>query len=110
MAPTPFFSAASVLGSRPGSVGVRVSGCPGAAWVWRPAYRPGGSVRAGRSLALAVPRGLSAAAVGAQLLATFPGHSFRVRAHGGRVFLRVRGTRLYAVASLFSARYHGGGQ
>lgn len=32
--PARLLSASAVLGSRPGSVAVRVSGCPGAAWVW----------------------------------------------------------------------------
>ena len=50
LTPARLFSA-SVLGSRPGSVAVRVSGCPGAAWVWCNRHRT-----APASLALRVPR------------------------------------------------------
>lgn len=48
--PARLLSAASVLGSRPGSVAVRVSGCPGAAWVWNMAHPS-----AARTLALRIP-------------------------------------------------------
>lgn len=48
--PARLFSASAVLGSRPGSVAVRVSGCPGAAWVWCNRHRT-----AAPSLALRVP-------------------------------------------------------
>ena len=89
------FSASSVLGSRPGSVGVGVRGCPGCAWVWRGA--------APLSLAIALPAGVSAgsvaAAAGAVARRPFV-RSVSVRRHRGRVFLRVRGCRsgLLAVA------------
>ena len=97
-----FFSASSVLGSRPGSVGVGVAGCPGAAWVW--------SVRvwsAPVSLALALPVGVSSGAVAAAAgaVARRPGVvSVGVRRVGGRVFLRVRGSAaaLRSVATWWS--------
>ena len=99
-----FFSASSVLGSRSGSVGVAVSGCPRCAWVWVPAYRPGGSVRAGLSLALAVPSGLAFAPLAFALAAAFPAVRVSVRFWRGRVFLRVRGSSLFAVACWWAGR------
>lgn len=54
--PARLLSASAVMGSRPGSVAVRVSGCPGCAWLWRPAYRPGGTVASGVTLACRIPR------------------------------------------------------
>lgn len=98
-----FFSAVSVLGSRAGSVASPVSGCPGCAWVWRSAYRPRGSVRSGRSLALALPVGVSPSRVAGALHRVFPGVRVRARRWRGRWFLRVRGPRLVAVACWFSS-------
>jgi hypothetical protein len=98
------FSAVSVLGSRAGSVASPVSGCPGCAWVWRPVYRPRGSIRSGCSLALALPAGVSPSVVAEALLAVFPGVRVRARRHRGRWFLRVRGSRLFAVACWFASR------
>lgn len=97
-----FFSASSVLGSRAGSVGVGVAGCPGAAWVWVPSYRPLGSVRSGVSLALAVPQGVAFAPLAAALARSFPALRVSVRFWRGRVFLRVRGSGLFAVAVWWS--------
>ncbi len=83
-----FFSAVQVLGSRPGSVGLAVSGCRGAAWVFSRR-----APRAAWSLALAVPSGWAflphSALLGLPLVA--PGVSVSVRRHRGRVFVRVRG-------------------
>lgn len=87
-----FFSASSVLGSRAGSVGVAVAGCPGCAWVWRRGAAP--------SLALAVPpswRSWAGSAVAAVVLgrvcaaAGVPGVSVSVRVVRGRRLVRVRG-------------------
>lgn len=50
-APARLFSASAVLGSRAGSVAVRVSGCPGAAWVWCNRHRDHAA-----ALALRIPR------------------------------------------------------
>ncbi len=97
-----FFSAVSVLGSRAGSVGSPVAGCPGCAWVWRPVYRPAGSIRSGRSLALALPATASPAFAVAALRLYFPHVRVRVRRWRGRWFLRVRGESLFAVACWFS--------
>lgn len=96
------FSAASVLGSRPGSVGVGVTGCQGAAWVWHPAHRPGGSVRAGVSLALAVPSLACPRAVARAVAAAFPALRVSVRVWRGRWFVRVRGSGLFACACWFA--------
>lgn len=79
-----FFSAQQVLGSRPGSVGVGVSGVPGAAWVWRGTYPP--------SLALSVKSATAARALSATVSGLFPVRC-RVRNFGGRYFVRVRGER-----------------
>lgn len=91
------FSASGVLGSRLGSVGVGVSGCAGAAWVWNQRAR-----FAAPSLALALPTGvprLSAVSAAVEIGETF-GVPVSVRAWRGRFFLRVRGSRsvLLAVA------------
>lgn len=104
MPASPLFSASSVIGTRPGTVGVRVSGCPGTAWVWRPAYRPGGSIRAGRSLALWVPASASSPAACAVAVARrWPGHTCHLRrSASGRSFLIVRGPSLFAVACWWS--------
>jgi hypothetical protein len=90
-APRRLFSASRVLGSRPGSVGVGVAGCPGTAWVWSQRCRT-----APVSLALAVPAGLCARSAAASVLAAWParGLSVSVRVHRGRSFLRVRGQAL----------------
>ena len=99
-----FFSASSVLGSRPGSVGVGVAGCPGCAWVW--------SVRvwsAPVSLAVALPVGVSAGSASsvAALVACSVGvRSVSVRWFRGRCFLRVRGSSLAlrSVAAVWGGR------
>ena len=114
MSQAPLFSASRVLGSRAGSVAVRVSGCPGAAWVWRPAYRPGGSVRAGMVLALRVPASAAAPRGCAAAVARWCGPSRRValrRAPGGGYWLRVSGPSLGAVAAWWSSALalHSGG-
>lgn len=95
-----FFSAAAVLGSRLGSVGSPVSGCPRAAWVW--------SVRhpAPFTLALALPprsNRAAARAVAVSVSRRF-GVSCAVRFHRGRWFVRVRGSRpvLLSVARWFA--------
>ena len=86
------FSAASVLGSRVGSVGVGVSGCSGAAWVWNNRVRS-----AAPSLALAVPTCVTSVSVIRQGVATlaarYPSCSVSLRSYRGRFFLRVRGSR-----------------
>ncbi len=95
-----FFSAAAVLGSRLGSVGSPVAGCPGAAWVW--------SVRhpSAFTLALALPPRASRGAARALAVSVSRrfGVSCAVRRHRGRWFVRVRGSRpvLLSVARWFS--------
>lgn len=91
-----FFSASRVLGSRSGSVGSPVSGCRGCAWVWSSRCRS-----AAPSLALALsPSSARFARSFAGVAASRFGVSVSVRSFGGRVFLRVRGSRplLRAVA------------
>lgn len=101
-----FFSASVVLGSRPGSVGVAVAGCRGAAWVFSRR-----APRAAWSLALAVPAGWAfvprSALLGLPLVA--PGVSVSVRSHRGRCFLRVRGpvSALRVAAAWWSASFFG---
>ncbi len=101
-----FFSAVQVLGSRPGSVGLAVSGCRGAAWVFSRR-----APRAAWSLALAVPSGWAfvprSALLGLLLVA--PGVSVSVRRHRGRVFLRVRGPvgALRVAAAWWSGSFFG---
>ena len=92
-----FFSASKVLGSRSGSVGVGVSGCPGCAWVWRGKRE--------LSLALRVPVGVSLSTVLARCSLSFV--SVSIRRHGKRVFLRVRGPQpvLHALARVYSTAY-----
>jgi len=96
-----FFSASLVLGSRAGSVGSPVAGCRGCAWVWSARCRS-----AAPSLALAVPVASAAlaAAFAAGCAARF-GVAVSVRSFGGRVFLRVRGSRslLRSVAAWWSS-------
>ena len=86
------FSASSVLGSRVGSVGVGVSGCSGAAWVWNNRVRSSAP-----SLALAVPTCIDSASVvrrgAASLAGMHPSCSVSVRSYRGRYFLRIRGSR-----------------
>ena len=84
------FSASRVLGSRLGSVGVGVSGCVGCAWVWNQWAR-----FAAPSLALALPFGVpsvSAVSAAGEIAQEF-GVPVSVRSFGGRLFLRVRGSR-----------------
>ena len=109
--PKRFFSAVRILGSRPGSVGVGVASCPGAAWVFNRRYP-----RARWSLALSVPASWGgwvprSALYGVRLIA--PGvSSVSVRRHGGRVFLRVHGSvsALRSVASWWSHSFILGGR
>lgn len=100
------FSASLVLGSRPGSVGVGVAGCPGCAWVW--------SVRspsAPASLALVFPGRPSPFVPGsvAYLPRLFPGVSVSSRVWRGRAVVRVRGSLpvLRAVASWWALSFFG---
>jgi len=79
------FSASRVLGSRLGSVGVGVSGCVGCAWVWNQRAR-----FAAPSLVLALPFGAVSAA--GEIAQEF-GVPVSIRSFGGRLFLRVRGSR-----------------
>ena len=106
MARNRFFSAVQVLGSRPGSVGVAVAGCSGAAWVFSRR-----APRAAWSLALAVPSGWAclprSALLGLSLVA--PGVSVAVRRRGGRLFLRLRGPApaLRLAAAWWSGSFYG---
>ena len=91
-----FFSASSVLGSRPGSVGVGVSGCPGCAWVFNPRV-PGSA----HSLFLSLsPSSQYLASSFATSCAGRFGVVVTVRHYQGQVFLQVRGAKpvLLAVA------------
>lgn len=84
------FSASRVLGSRLGSVGVGVSGCVGCAWVWNQRAR-----FAAPSLVLALPFGavsVSAVSAAGEIAQEF-GVPVSIRSFGGRLFLRVRGSR-----------------
>lgn len=103
-----FFSASLWLGSRPGSVGVAVSGCRGAAWVFSRT-----APRAAWSLALAVPAGWAffPASLSQGLPLVAPDCRFTVRAHGGRLFVRVRGPvgSLRSLALWWSASFYGVG-
>lgn len=74
-----FLSASSLLGSRPGSVAVRVSGCVGAAWVWCNRH-PGHPA----SLALRIPVTAADPAASARSTARVVAQRF-----GLRVFVRV---------------------
>ena len=86
---TRFFSASRVLGSRPGSVGVGVAGCPGCAWVWR----RGAAVSLAVALPSVVSRGIASGLLVSRAV-WLPGvSSVSLRSHRGRVFLRVRGSR-----------------
>lgn len=103
-----FFSASQVLGSRPGSVGIGVSGCSGAAWVFSRR-----APRAAWSLVLALPLswgGVVPASL-SHLPRVFPGVSYALRRHHGRVFVRVRGPAvlLRAVAVWWSCSFYGRG-
>lgn len=89
----PLFSASAVLGSRPGSVAVRVSGCTGAAWVWcnRSRQYPA-------TLALRIPAAsaapAAAAATAARMVAQRYGLRVSVRrAPCGAVWLKCSGPR-----------------
>ena len=101
----PFFSASNLLGSRPGSVGVGVSGCPGAAWVFNRR-----APRAAYTLALVFP-GVSAVVPGSvsHIPTLFTGVSVTTRVHRGRCVVRVRGSvsTLRAVASWWSLSFFG---
>lgn len=99
-----FFSASHFIGSRAGSVGSPVAGCPGAAWVWSVRCRS-----AAVSLALALPVGASrgsGVSVASAVSSRF-GVSASVRCHRGRVFVRVRGSR--AVLRSVAVWFSGGG-
>ena len=100
------FSASSVLGSRAGSVGVGVAGCPGCAWVWC-VRSPSVPV----SLALVFPGPPSVFVPGsvAHLPRLFPGVSVTTRVWRGRAIVRVRGSLplLRSVASWWSLSFFG---
>lgn len=91
-----FFSASSVLGSRPGSVGVGVSGCPGCAWVFNPRVPT-----SAHSLVLSLsPASTFLASSFATNCASRFGVCVSIRHYQGQVFLQVRGAKpvLLAVA------------
>lgn len=95
----PLFSASAVLGSRPGSVAVRVSGCPGAAWVWCNRHRT-----AAPALALRIPAASAApsttAATAARMVAQRFGLRVSVRrAPCGVLWLKCSGPRAQQVAA-----------
>ena len=96
--PTRLFSA-SVLGSRPGSVAVRVSGCPGAAWVWCNRHRT-----APASLALRIPASTPNPATVAQCSARTVAARFGLRvsvrrAPCGAYWFKCQGTRAAQLAA-----------
>ena len=84
-----FFSATTIIGSRPSSVGVGVSDFPGAAWLFNRRYP-----RAAWTLALATPRSWNgkwpkSLIVAVRYLA--PDCTLSVRRYQGREFFRIRG-------------------
>ena len=100
-----FFSGSRVLGSRPGSVGVGVAGCPGAAWVFnrRAPLAP-------FTLALIFPIVSPTVPASAHHIPSlFPGVSVTTRVHRGRGIVRVRGSAadLRAVAAWWSRSFFG---
>ena len=101
-----FFSASSVLGSRAGSVGIGVSACPGAAWVFNRRVPS-----APATLALVFP--VASQVVPVTPLYTlprlFPGVWVSVRFYRGRAIYRVRGSAssLRAVAAWWSSVFWG---
>jgi hypothetical protein len=110
MPTAPLLSASAVLGSRPGSVAVRVSGCPGCAWLWRPAYRPGGSIASGRALACRIPGTAADPAASARTSAATLARRFGLRvsvrvAPGGTYWLKCSGDQ---GAQLAAARWWAG--
>lgn len=101
----PFFSASTLLGSRPGSVGVGVASCPGAAWVFNRR-----APRAAYTLALVFPVASPAVPGSVSYLSSlFSGVSVTTRVHRGRCVVRVRGpvASLRAVASWWSLSFFG---
>lgn len=112
--PARLLSASAVLGSRPGSVAVRVSGCPGCAWLWRPAYRPGGSVASGVTLACRIPATAADPAASARSTARALSGQFGLRvsvrvAPSGVYWLKCSGDRtgLLAAARWWAGVVHG---
>ena len=98
LTPARLFSA-SVLGSRPGSVAVRVAGCPGAAWVWCNRHRS-----AAPSLALRIPLSTPnpaqvAASSGRTLAARFGLRVSVRRAPCGAYWFKCSGPRAQQVAA-----------
>lgn len=85
-----FFSASLYLGSRAGSVGSPVAGCPRCAWVWSARCR---SAAPSLALAFSPASAVCAAAIAVGCARRFPSVRVSVRHHRGRVFLRVRGSR-----------------
>jgi hypothetical protein len=84
-----FFSASSVLGSRPGSVGVPVAQCPGCAWVFNPRVPT-----AAHSLVLSLsPASQFLATSFASSCASRFGVTVAIRSYQGQVFLQVRGAK-----------------
>ena len=102
-----FFSASRVLGSRPGSVGVGVAGCPGCAWVFNRR-----APRAAWSLACVFPV-VSPVVPGSvfHLPRIFPGVVVTSRVYRGRAIVRVRGpvASLRRVAAWWSWGFFGRG-
>ena len=100
-----FFSASRFLGSRPGSVGVGVAGCPGAAWVFNRR-----APRAAYTLALVFPVA-SAVVPGSvsHMPSLFPSIVVTTRVHRERCIVRVRGSvsSLRAVAAWWSRSFFG---
>jgi hypothetical protein len=89
-----FFSASSVLGSRPGSVGVPVAQCPNCAWVFNPRVPS-----SAHSLFLSVsPASTFLATTFATNCASRFGVVVAVRHYQGQVFLQVRGAKPVLVA------------
>jgi len=101
-----FFSASSVLGSRAGSVGVGVSSCPGAAWVFN---RRVPSAPATLALVFPSPAPVVPAISSLAFPRLFPGVSVSVRFYRGRAIYRVRGSAssLRAVAAWWSTSFWG---
>ena len=100
-----FFSASQVLGSRPGSVGIGVSGCPGAAWVFN---RRVPSAAFTLALVFPVTSSVVPGSV-AYIPSLFTGVSVTTRVHQGRCIVRVRGSvaSLRAVAQWWSRSFFG---
>ena len=88
---------ASILGSRAGSVAVRVSGCSGAAWVWCNRHRQHPA-----ALALRVPITAPASAASSSARTVAARFGLRVtvrRAPCGAVWLKCQGSHAQQVAA-----------